>query len=93
MGFGQIVLGLLLLVAVVVLVFYRQPALAFGMRTRAYLKDVRSEIRKVSWPGWDDLKRSTIVIVIFVLAIGLLIGLMDWISSRVLIDGVGRLFG
>jgi preprotein translocase subunit SecE len=53
---------------------------------------VRGEVRKVTWPSWDDLRRTTVVVTIFVIIIGVIIGIMDVISSRVLIDFLGRLF-
>jgi preprotein translocase subunit SecE len=88
-----LVAGALLAVLAGSLVVYRQPVLAAAVRTRAYVREVRAEMRKVTWPGWEDLKRSTLVIVIFVLIVGVIIGVMDWLFSRILIDGLGRLFG
>jgi preprotein translocase subunit SecE len=64
----------------------------FAQRTAGYLRDVRAEVRKVTWPTWDDLRRTTVVVTIFVIIIGLIIGLMDLISSKLLIDFLGRLF-
>jgi preprotein translocase subunit SecE len=61
-------------------------------RTAGYVRDVRAEVRKVTWPSWLDLRRTTVVVVIFVVIIGLIIGLMDVISSKLLIDVLGRLF-
>jgi preprotein translocase SecE subunit len=50
-------------------------------------------MRKVSWSSWDDLRRSTVVITILVIVIGVIIGLMDWLFSKILIDLFGRVFG
>jgi preprotein translocase subunit SecE len=58
----------------------------------AYLREVRAEVRKVSWPTWDDLRRTTLIIIVFVIVIGIIIGLMDVVSSWVLIDLLGRIF-
>jgi len=65
---------------------------ALAQRTTGFVRDVRAEVRKVSWPTWVELRRTTIVVVIFVVIIGLIIGLMDVISSKLLIDVLGRLF-
>ena len=62
-------------------------------RTVAYLRDVRAEVRKVTWPTLDDLRKSTTVIIIFVIALGFLIGLIDWLWSLILISWLGRAFG
>jgi len=58
----------------------------------AYLRDVRAETRKVTWPGWEDLRRTTSVIIVVVILIGIVIGIMDLIFARVLINFLPRLF-
>jgi len=66
---------------------------AFAGRTAAYLRDVRAEVRKVTWPSLEDLRKSTISIVLFVVALGLLIGLIDWLWAQILVNWLGRAFG
>ncbi len=66
---------------------------ALAQRSTTFLREVRAEVRKISWPTWDDLRRSTVVITIIVILLGLLIGLMDWMFSKILIDLFGRIFG
>ena len=61
-------------------------------RSAGYLRDVRAEVRKVTWPTWPDLRRTTVIVSAFVIVIGIIIGIMDVISSKVLIDLLGRLF-
>ena len=57
-----------------------------------YLTEVRSEVRKVTWPGWDDLRRTTFVIIVVVIILGIVIGLMDLIFAKILINFIPRLF-
>jgi len=66
---------------------------AFAGRTVHYLREVQAEVRKVTWPSLEDLRKSTIAIVLFVLVLGLIIGIIDWFWSLVLVTGLGRLFG
>lgn len=75
------------------LVVWRRPVFAFAQRSVAYMHEVRVEMRKVSWPSWDDLQKSTGVIIIIVFIVGATIGLMDLIFSKLLIDFLGRAFG
>jgi len=70
----------------------RQRVVGFGPRAMAYLQEVRAEVRKVTWPTVPELRQSTIVIIIFVIAIGIVIGIMDWGFSKLLIDFLGRAF-
>jgi preprotein translocase subunit SecE len=59
----------------------------------AYFREVRAEVRKVTWPSWDDLRRTTVVIIIVVIILGMIIGIMDFVFSKILIDWLPRLFG
>lgn len=65
---------------------------AFAQRSAGYVRDVRAEVRKVTWPTWDDLRRTTVVVSIFVIIIGIIIGILDRISSLLMIDWFPRLF-
>jgi preprotein translocase subunit SecE len=62
----------------------------FLHRSVIYLREVRAEVERVSWPTPDDLRRTTLVIIVFVIVIGLIIGLMDMISQWLLINLLGR---
>ena len=73
--------------------FWRQPILAFAVKSTAYIREVRVEVRKVSWPTWEDLRKSTMVIIVIVVIVGAIIGLMDLLFQWVLIDVFSRIFG
>lgn len=62
-------------------------------RTVDFLGDVRTEMRKVTWPDRAELQRATIVIIIFVLVIGAIIALMDLVLQSVLVTLIPSLFG
>lgn len=69
-----------------------QPVVAFPGRVVRYLSEVRAEVRKVTWPTWEELRKSTFVIIIFVIIMGLVIGAMDLIFSFILVNLLGRMF-
>ena len=64
----------------------------FFKRIINFLRDVRTEIGKVTWPSRDEIRKATTVIVIFVTALGLLIGLMDAILQFLLVRMPARIF-
>jgi preprotein translocase subunit SecE len=68
-----------------------RPAGRIG-RFFQFLREVRNELRKVTWPTFDELKKATIVIVIFVSVLGITIGLMDAFFQWVFVKLVARLF-
>ena len=57
-----------------------------------FLRDVRGEVRKVTWPTRDELKKATLVIVAFVIVLGIVIGLMDAALQFVFVKAVAKLF-
>ena len=61
-------------------------------RAVEFFRDVRAEVRKVTWPTWEELKKATTVIVIFVAILGLVIGWMDWLLQQIFVVGVAKLF-
>ena len=52
-------------------------------RIREYTKDVGVELRKVSWPSRDELRDSTVVVIITVLLVAAFIGVVDQLLNRV----------
>ncbi len=53
---------------------------------------MRNELRKVTWPTFDELKKATTVIVIFVTILGIAIGIMDVLFQKIFVQWVARLF-
>ena len=62
-------------------------------RTTEFFSDVRSEMRKVTWPDRVQLRQATIAIIIFVLVVGAIIGIMDLVLQLVVVQGIPSLFG
>lgn len=61
-------------------------------QTVAFLRDVRVEMTKVTWPTWDELKGQTIVVIVAVLMIAAFIGIVDLFLSntiKVLVTKLG----
>ncbi len=39
-------------------------------RFAAYLQETREELKKCTWPSWDELKGSTVVVALSILLLG-----------------------
>ena len=48
-----------------------------------YVQQTREELRKCTWPTWDELKGSTVVVSISMLILGIFVVLVDQIFFRV----------
>lgn len=62
--------------------------MALVQRLQDFVKDVRSEATKVSWPTRNELRDSTIVVIVTCIIVMVFIGIVD----RILTWGVGLLF-
>ncbi len=60
-------------------------------RTRDFLVSVRAELGKVSWPTQPELVKATRMVIILTLVIGVVLGLVDLLLTKILIDGVAAL--
>ena len=56
-----------------------------------FLREAWAELQKITWPTTPELKRATISIIVLSVVLGLAIGWLDWLLSKVLVDGVARL--
>jgi preprotein translocase subunit SecE len=52
-------------------------------KSTRFLKDVKLELTKVSWPSREDVRGATIVVIIVVLIIAFFIGLIDFVITKV----------
>lgn len=49
-----------------------------------FLKEVRLELRKVSWSSRSELKSSTIIVLVSVAILAAIIGCFDFIMSKLI---------
>jgi preprotein translocase subunit SecE len=50
-------------------------------RFQKYLTEVVKELKKVTWPTWDELKGSTMVVILFSIVMGVYIAGIDFILT------------
>jgi preprotein translocase subunit SecE len=49
----------------------------------AYLKDSYKElVHKVTWPNWDQLQQSTMIVLGSTLLLTFIVGLMDFVANN-----------
>ncbi|MBN2400259.1 MAG: preprotein translocase subunit SecE [Candidatus Aminicenantes bacterium] len=52
-------------------------------RLRAYLRDVRGELKKVTWPAKNDLIKTTIAVLVISLFFGIYLFGVDFIFAQI----------
>ena len=55
-----------------------------GRRLKKMWGDYKSEMKKVVWMPWKDVKRDTKLVLAATFALGLVIGLVDFVFSEIL---------
>ncbi len=53
-------------------------------KIRRFTVEVQGEMKKVTWPDWQQLRNATGVIIIFVLVVAAIIGLMDLVFRELI---------
>ncbi|HWJ24656.1 MAG TPA: preprotein translocase subunit SecE [Gemmatimonadaceae bacterium] len=56
-------------------------------------ENVKSELRKVTWPDIGQIRQATIGIIAVVLFVGAIIALLDVVLQQVLVRWIPQLFG
>lgn len=72
-------------VAVVGLVFGLLWYQGYLIRFRDYVAETREELKKCTWPTWDELKGSTVLIAVSILILGGFTMVTDWILVHAVI--------
>ena len=64
----------------------------FLVETRGFLEESWTELRKVTWPDYEQLKNATLVVLLFVVLISVVIWLMD-VTVRTIVNAIMGIFG
>ncbi|MDD4687886.1 MAG: preprotein translocase subunit SecE [Candidatus Cloacimonetes bacterium] len=49
-----------------------------------FFRDVRSEMKSVSWPGKNDLKEGTVVVIVMSVIVAIFLSMVDFGFSKIL---------
>ena len=63
---------------------------AFFHRIKMFFVNMWHELKKVTWPSWKDVLKYSLVVFIFMVAMGIIIGVID-LGSGALIDLIMKL--
>jgi preprotein translocase subunit SecE len=53
-------------------------------RIKLFLSETRTELKKVTWPTRQELKESTIVVIVSTFIVTIFVGVVDQIISRII---------
>jgi preprotein translocase subunit SecE len=75
---------ILIWVAVVGVVFALLWWKGYLLRLSNYVQQTKEELRKCTWPTWDELKGSTVLVAISILLLGVFTMAVDWVFVHVI---------
>jgi preprotein translocase subunit SecE len=78
------ILGVILIVVVLYCIIKRE-------KVGKFFRSLKSEVKKVVWLPWDQVRKNTIVVIIVVIAVSVVIGVLDFAFSQGIIN-LGKLF-
>lgn len=58
--------------------------MSFIAKTRTFFDEVVVETKKITWPSREDLKESTMVVVVSVVILSIILGIVDLLLSTLL---------
>lgn len=78
-----------LAVIVFVILYFAVPKVRDAVNK--FFREYKSELGKIVWSSWSDVKKNTAVVIIIVAAFSLMIGVLDFLFAKG-IAGLGLLF-
>jgi preprotein translocase subunit SecE len=84
-------LAALLLAVAAALVVYRERVRSGAAAFTQFLREVKAEVEKITWPDKPQLRNATLVILGFVALVALVIGIMDVVLQWLVVGLPARL--
>jgi preprotein translocase subunit SecE len=76
-----VTMGLIAVAAVAFVIFWRQGAF---LRLSTYWNETKEELYKCTWPTWDELTGSTVVVIVSVAMLGGFTVLVDFLLASII---------
>ena len=76
-------LGLIITILVVGVVFGVLWYQGYLVKIRDYVAETQEELKKCTWPTWEELKGSTVLVMITMALLGVFTIVVDFVLSQV----------
>jgi preprotein translocase subunit SecE len=77
-------LPLLIWGAIIAAVFFFLWSKGYLIKIRNYVEETKEELQKCSWPSRDELKGSTVVVMVTIAILGVFTVGVDWVLSNLM---------
>jgi preprotein translocase subunit SecE len=76
---------ILIYVAVILAVFGFLWWRGYLKRFADYVAETREELKKCTWPTWEELKGSTVLVFVTVLMLGVFTVVVDFVATKIIL--------
>jgi preprotein translocase subunit SecE len=77
-------IAILIWVAVIGVAFAIAWRKGLLLKLSNYVQQTKEELRKCTWPTWDELKGSTVLVALSILILGVFTVVVDWVFVHVM---------
>ena len=60
-------------------------------RIKSWMRSVKSEVKKISWSPWTDVRKNTLVVVVVIVVCAIALTIVDYVFAQG-ITALGNLF-
>ncbi|HLJ13196.1 MAG TPA: preprotein translocase subunit SecE [Bryobacteraceae bacterium] len=60
-------------------------ALAWPGRLKNYIEELQTEMKRVTWPNWKQVRATTIVVILSVFAFAAYFFAVDWVCQKTVV--------
>ena len=64
---------------------------SFGSRIASFARSIKSEVKKISWSPWTDVRKNTFVVVVVIAVCAVALAIVDYVFLQG-ITALGKLF-
>ncbi len=64
---------------------------SLGSRIKSFARSVKSEVKKISWSPWTDVRKNTFVVVVVIAVCAVALAIVDYVFLQG-ITALGKLF-
>ena len=54
---------------------------SLGSRISAFARSIKSEVKKISWSSWTEVRKNTLVVVVVIAACAIALAIIDFVFS------------
>ena len=64
---------------------------SLGSRIASFARSIKSEVKKISWSPWTDVRKNTLVVVVVIVACAIALAIVDYVFLQG-ITALGKIF-